>query len=122
MKSLIENTNVTNLEDKTGTEDHSCGRGFINLSFVLSTFYARSLEKEMGFNYLYLCILLGHPLHLLSGQKVVLILLRPVCFCWHVWMKRDELMIHFSWKGRSSRFCLWCVSYKTSACFGCWKF
>lgn len=88
MKSLIENTNVTDLEDKTGTEDHSCGRGFI-LSFVMSMFYAHSLEKEMVFNYLYLCILVDHPLHLLPGQKVVLILLRPVCFCWHIWMERS---------------------------------
>jgi len=44
MKSMTDNTKVTDLEDKTGTEDRSCGRGFINLSVVMSLFCARSLE------------------------------------------------------------------------------
>lgn len=47
MKSLIANTYVTDLEDKPGTGYHSCGRVFINLSFVMGMVYANRLEKEI---------------------------------------------------------------------------
>lgn len=66
------NSNMMNAEDKTGTEDHSCGRIFTNLSFVMPVFYAQSQRKMFLLTICVSTFLWLICPHLPPGQNAVL--------------------------------------------------